>query len=198
MMLSFWTDAIVAVLLVATIGYSVVLNRRLGAVRGDREKFEDLIRNLATVSKSAETALANLRSTADDLGRRLDKRVGEARGLSDDLIYMIERGGTIADKLAGLIRGGREELRSDLKPEGKSQPRTEPKIEHKIEALAAHSARAAGPGPRSAPARREAFNVELGPAVIAADRPVAARQPERASATSRAERELLRALSRRA
>jgi hypothetical protein len=198
MMLSFWTDAIVAVLLVATIGYSVVLNRRLGAVRGDREKFEDLIRNLATVSKSAETAIANLRTTADDLSRRLDKRVGEARGLSDDLVYMIERGGTIADKLAGLIRSGRTELRPDLKPEGKSESQTAPKTEHKIEALAGHLARAAGAGPRPAVARRETLNVDLNPAAIAVDRPVAARQPERAGATSRAERELLRALSRRA
>ncbi len=193
MMLSFWTDAIVAVLLVATIGYSVVLNRRLGAVRSDREKFEDLIRNLANVSQSAETAVANLRSTADDLGRRLDKKVGEARSLSDDLIYMIERGGTIADKLAGLIRSGREGLRPDLKSEGKPEPRPEPKVEHKIEAFHRHPARAEGARPVLA--GREAFDIEPRPAAVAVERP---RQPERASATSRAERELLRALSRRA
>lgn len=196
MMLSFWTDAIVAVLLVATIGYSVVLNRRLGAVRNDREKFEDLIRNLASVSKSAEAAVANLRSNADDLGRRLDKRVGEARSLSDDLIYMIERGGTIADKLAGLIRSSREDLRPDLKPDVKPEARLEPKAEHKIEALASRPARAAGPRPTLA--RREAFDIDHNPAPAAGARPAAARQPERVSATSRAERELLRALSRRA
>lgn len=196
MMLSFWTDAIVAVLLVATIGYSVVLNRRLGAVRGDREKFENLIRNLAAASQSAEAAVANLRKTADDLGRRLDKKIGEARSLSDDLVYMIERGGTIADKLADLIRSGRDGLRPDLKPEVKPEPRLEPKVEYKIEPLPRQAARAEAARPASA--RREPFHIEPGLAAGVAERSVAPQQPERASATSRAERALLRALSRRA
>jgi hypothetical protein len=196
MMLSFWTDAVVAVLLVATIAYSVVLNRRLGAVRSDREKFEDLIRNLATVSQSAETAVANLRRTADDLGRRIDKKVGEARSLGDDLIYMIERGGTIADKLAGLIRSGREGLQPESRPDGKVESKAQPKVEHKIEALSRHPARAEAARP--VPTRREPVDIESRADTGAAERRVAPRQPERSTATSRAERELLRALSRRA
>ena len=120
MMLSFAGDAIVAVLLIATIGYSVVLNRRLGSVRSDREKFEVLVRNLNTASQRAEAAVTNLRVTADELGRRLEKKVEEARALSDDLTYMIERGGNIADKLVNQIRAGRDELKPDFRPEPKA------------------------------------------------------------------------------
>jgi hypothetical protein len=195
MMLSFWTDAIVAVLLVATIGYSVLLNRRLSAVRSDRDKFEDVIRNLSVASQRAEAAVAKMRSSADDLSQRLDKKIDEARSLSDDLVYMIERGGTIADKMANLIRTGRDGLKSDIRPEARPEPKPEPKVEHKVEAFVRRPARAETTRP--APARSETYQVEPRSTAAFAERSAVPQQPERTSAPSRAERELLRALSRR-
>ena len=191
MMLSFWTDAVVAILLVATIGYSVVLNRRLTAVRSDREKFEDVIRNLNTATLRAEAAVANLRTTADDSGRRLDKRIEESRALSDDLTYMIERGGSIADKMAGLIRNGRDGAR--VEPRQESRP--DLKVEHKVEAFVQRPQRPEAP--RAPVARTETYQVEPRTIQSAPERSVPAQKPAPASATSRAERELLRALSRR-
>lgn len=194
-MLSFWTDAIVAVLLVATIGYSVVLNRRLSAVRSDRDKFEDLIRNLSAASQRAEAVVAKMRGSADDLSQRLEKKIDEARSLSDDLVYMIERGGTIADKMANLIRTGRDGLKSDMKPEVRPEPKPEPRAEHKVEAFVRRPARVEATRP--VPARGETYQVESRPTVATPERSIAPQQPERTSATSRAERELVRALSRR-
>lgn len=193
-MLSFWTDAIVALLLIATIGYSVVLNRRLTSVRADRDKFEDVVRNLNTASQRAEAAVTNLRSTADDLGRRLDKKIDEARALSDDLVYMIERGGTVADKLAGLIRSGRDGLKPDLAAEARPAPRPQPRHEHGVEPLVRQPTRAEAVRP--APARSEPIHVAPR-LVVPAATPSVQPQPERANAPSRAERELLRALQRR-
>jgi len=136
-MLSFAGDAIVALLLIATIGYSMVLNRRLGAVRNDREKFEALVRNLNAASQRAEAAVSNLRVTADDLSRRLEKKVEEARSLSDDLTYMIERGGSIADKLANQIRAGRDALKPDLQAEAKpAAAKPQPRLDHVVEPVA--------------------------------------------------------------
>ena len=194
-MLSFWTDAVVAVLLITTIGYSVVLNRRLSAVRSDRDKFEDVIRNLGTASQRAEAAVANLRTSADDLGKRLDKKIDEARRLSDDLVYMLERGGTIADRMADLIRTGRAGLSPDPKPEARPEPKPEPKAEHKVEAFVRRPARAEATRP--VPTRGDTHPVESRAIAATPARSVAPQQPERTSVTSRAERELLRALSRR-
>jgi hypothetical protein len=195
-MLSFWTDAIVALLLIATIGYSALLNRRLTSVRNDRDKFEDLVRSLNTASQRAEAAVANLRSSADELGRRLEKKIDEARALSDDLVYMIERGGTIADKLAGLIRSGRDGLKPDLAAEVR-QVRPEPRQEHRVEPLPRQPARTEPV--RTAPPRAESFHVEPRPAAVASAPaiPLRSPQPDRANAPSRAERDLLRALARR-
>ena len=196
-MLSFWTDAVVAVLLIATIGYSVVLNRRLSTVRSDRDKFEDVIRNLTAASQRAEAAVANLRTSADDLGKRLDKKIDEARRLSDDLVYMLERGGTIADRMADLISTGRAGLSSDPKPAARPEPKPEPepRAEHKVEAFVRRPARAEATRP--VPARAETHPVESRAIAATPARPIAPQQPERTGATSRAERELLRALSRR-
>lgn len=194
-MLGFWADAVVALLLIATIGYSVVLNRRLTAVRSDREKFEVLIRNLNTASKRAEDAVANLRATADDLGRHLDKKVEEARGLSDDLAYMIERGSNIADKLVGQIRAGLDGLKPDLKSEPKTEVRAAVRPEHKVEPVARRAMRAETARPSVS--ANEAFRAEQRAAVFAGEMIENVLKSEPTGATSRAERDLLRALSRR-
>jgi Domain of unknown function (DUF6468) len=214
-MLSFAGDAIVALLLIATIGYSMVLNRRLSAVRSDREKFEVLVRNLNTASQRAEAAVTNLRVTADDLSRRLEKKVEEAKALSDDLTYMIERGDGIADKLANQIRAGRDALKPDFHAEPKPAAKPQPRADHVVEPIAAAVTPApqAEPAPRRTPAeparaatprpafvRQEPIRVEprvTVPAAVASAAPAAEPAVERANAPSRAERDLLRALAAR-
>jgi hypothetical protein len=221
-MLSFAGDAIVALLLIATIGYSMVLNRRLSMVRNDREKFEVLVRNLNAASQRAEGAVTNLRVTADDLSRRLEKKVEEARALTDDLTYMIERGDNIANKLANQIRAGRDALKPDFQPEPKQAPQL--RAEHIIEPVApavtpapqaepllrqaqehrapAEPPRAATPRPafvRPEPIRVEPRVTVPAAAAAASASAVSAAEPvaERANAPSRAERDLLRALAAR-
>jgi hypothetical protein len=163
MMLSLFGDAIVAVLLIATISYAAVLNARLGVLRGDRVKLEELVRGLTIAADRAEAGIAALRAAADDVGRRLEKKTEEGRGLREDLTYMIERGIAIADRLEGGIRARRE----DAVIEAPSERKREPKID-----LA----------PRPAPAPEPKTEQPAAP---------------RAAAPSRAERELMRALSGR-
>ena len=188
MILSVWADAVVALLLVATIGYSVVLNRRLAGVRADRDKFESVIRDLGAASQRAETAVATLRSSADDLGRRLDKKIDEGRALSDDLAYMVERGGSIADKLESQIRAGRDRLKPDLVPEPRSAIRRDVRTEHQIEPLARRT---------PAPTRNPASETDPRKAATTVPPPAPAVNAAAGNMASRAERELLRALSRR-
>ena len=208
MMLSFWGDAVVALLLIATIGYSVLLNRRLATVRSDRDKFEALVRNLTAASQRAEAAVSSLRGTADELGRRLEKKVEEARGLADDLAYMIERGGSIADRLANQIRAGRDELKPDLRPEVKPAVRPDANREHRVEPVQRQTAPRPEPArpepPRTVPSqaapRVEVQPTRYEPRVVsraAIESSLVPTQPDNANAPSRAERDLLRALARR-
>lgn len=163
MMLSLFGDAVVAVLLIATISYAAVLNARLSVLRNDRAKLEELVRGLTVAADRAEAGIAALKAAADDVGRRLEKRTEEGRGLRDDLTYMIERGVAIADRLEGGIRARREETVAEAPVERKR----EPKIDLAPRAPQVTEAKAEPPA------------------------------PARAAAPSRAERELMRALSGR-
>lgn len=203
-MLSLGADLVVALLLIATIGYSAVLNRRLGSVRSDRDKFEKVIRDLASSSQRAENAMAAMRVAAEELSRRLDKRVEEGRALADDLVYMIERGGNVADKLEAQIRAGRDAVKPDLRPEPRlAAPRREPLDDHRVEPVIRRSAPPptpqSQPQPQAAsrPTRPLSFEAVLrrAPKPIEAAAPMA--EPEPTNMASRAERELLRALARR-
>jgi uncharacterized protein DUF6468 len=102
-------DIIVAILLIATIGYAAVLNRRLAVLREDRAKLEELIQGLNVASVHAQSGIAELRKATEDVGKDLEKELAASRSLRDDLHYLIERGGTIADRLEGGIRARRDE-----------------------------------------------------------------------------------------
>lgn len=102
-------DLTVAFLLIATIGYVAVLNRRLGLLRKDKAKLEELIKGLNAASSNAQAGIQGLRQATDELGRGVEKELAAGRSLRDDLHYLIERGGSVADRLEGSIRARREE-----------------------------------------------------------------------------------------
>jgi len=102
-------DITVALLLVATIGYAAVLNRRLAVLREDRAKLEELIQGLNVASVNAQTGIAGLRKATEEVGRDLEKELAASRSLRDDLHYLIERGGAVADRLEGSVRARRDE-----------------------------------------------------------------------------------------
>ena len=189
MLLSVFGDAIVAVLLIATISYAAVLNRRLAVLRSDRDKLAELVKNLATATQRAEAGVASLKAAAADTGRQLEKKVEQARSLRDDLAYMIERGVTVADRLEGMLRAKREEPKPAAKA-AKGEHRSEPVFEipggeRKVEAI--KRAMEARQGSRQVPGPTPA--AKLG-AALGEEPP--SRRP---LAPSRAERDLLRALA---
>ena len=116
-------DALVALLLIATIAYVLRLNSRLGVLREDKAKLEELIRGLTAASESARAGIAGLRSAAEESGKELQKRVAAGHSLRDDLTYLIERGGSVADRLEGTIRARREQPAQAAGEERASDPR---------------------------------------------------------------------------
>jgi hypothetical protein len=212
-MLGFVADVIVAVLLVATIGYATVLNRRLAVLRGDRAQLESLVQGLTVATQRAESGVAGLRAAAEDTGRQLEKRIEQAQGLRDDITYMLERGGALADRLETTIRARREEPKPEPRPEPKPERRVEPRperIEARVERRAEPRVEPAAPRPPApAPARQaEPPRASELPRVLQmlrkrgdakpAPAPAVEEEPaRRAGLPSRAERDLLRALGGR-
>jgi len=181
MTLSLAIDILVAVLLIATIGYAAVLNKRLGGLRNDKEKLEALVDGLTVAAQRAESGVQGLREAADDIGAQLQRKIDQGASLRDDLTYMIDRGGALADRIEGTIRARRETAaeesprraetsRSETPLRGEAALRSEPGL--RLEPLA--------PSPR-----------------IRDDEPDGEGSRRTASQPSRSEIELQRALSGR-
>lgn len=105
MSLSLVLDIVVAALLVVTIGYAVVLNRRLGVLRRDKSELKKLTKSFGEATARAEEGIGKLKTTAGGLQQSIDK----AQTLRDDLIFLIDRGGTAADRIEETVRAARDE-----------------------------------------------------------------------------------------
>lgn len=104
-------DVIVAGLLLATIAYAILLSRRLGALRNDKQQLEALVSSLDISSQRAEAGIASLKEAAERIGQQLQQRVEQGKALQTDLSYIIELGGSLADRLEGTIRARRDDTK---------------------------------------------------------------------------------------
>ncbi len=100
-------DAVVAVLLVATIAYAVVLNRKLSQLRHNKEELIKLIATFNEAMARADTGVQRLRKTSVETGRSLQEQLERAQAVRDDLAYMVERGDNIANRLEAGVRTAR-------------------------------------------------------------------------------------------
>ena len=85
-------ESLVAVLLLLTIGYCVVLNGRLKRLKADEQVLKATISELITATEIAGRAVAGLKTTAQEADRTLGERLREAERLSADLDRQL-RGG---------------------------------------------------------------------------------------------------------
>ena len=92
-------DGLIAVLLVATIAYAVILNRKLTRLRRDRGEMEAVIARLIEATDAAQKNLETLRAHADQVGPRLQKELARAQGRTDELAFLIERAEAVSDRL---------------------------------------------------------------------------------------------------
>jgi hypothetical protein len=92
-------DALIAGLLVATIAYAAVLNRKLGALRDAKSEMEALLAGFSESTERAGSGVESLKQEAGRSGSALQSKVEAARGLVDDLGFLIERGTKLAERL---------------------------------------------------------------------------------------------------
>ena len=109
-------DVIVAILLIATIVYSVILNNRLTQLRRHRDDLAKLVAAFNDATLRAEAGIPKLKRTAEEAGSSLQERVEKAQALRDDLAFMIERADSLANRLEGSVRSARSETRAAPAP----------------------------------------------------------------------------------
>lgn len=121
-------DLLVATLLVATITYAVILNRKLARLRMDRAAFEQMLKDFAVATQRAEHGVALLQKTAATSAAELDSKRDGAVTLRNDLEFLVARAGEQADRLDALIARGRDrEMPRVQTPEPEQTPAPAPK-----------------------------------------------------------------------
>ncbi|HUN42512.1 MAG TPA: DUF6468 domain-containing protein [Acetobacteraceae bacterium] len=100
-------EAVLAALLAATLFHAVRLERALGVLKRDRAALEALVASFNDSSRQAEAGIEQLHAAADGAGRQMARQIDTTTRLKDDLIFLLERGERLADRLESLIRAGR-------------------------------------------------------------------------------------------
>jgi hypothetical protein len=122
-----WTvalDLLVAVLLATSIATMIILSRRLSNMRADRAELEKLAQHFHEATDRADHGVAGLKISVESLQERIDA----ARTLADDLRFLMERGGAIADRLESEVRAARRpETRARPEPTPSSDSRPKPR-----------------------------------------------------------------------
>ncbi|WP_417844542.1 DUF6468 domain-containing protein [Thalassospira sp.] len=112
----FYLDLLMIVLLLATIIYALMLNRRLAAFRRNREDMEQFLSAFHAATERAEILIQSLKEMASQSGDALREDIERASGLHEDLSFMVDRGDAIANRLekaASGVNAARKKASSD-------------------------------------------------------------------------------------
>jgi uncharacterized protein DUF6468 len=123
MTLSIALDIVVAVLLVATIAYATVLDRRFRMLRSARAEIEGAVVGFNVATARAESAIGDLKAGTEAGTRELKPLMATARQIADDLAFLVERGNELADRLDVGVSAARAIA---AKGQGKIPPRSMP------------------------------------------------------------------------
>ena len=78
-------ESLVAILLLITVGYCILLNKRLKRLRADEHSLKAVIAELVTATEIAERAIGGLKHTVRDVNENLGHQLASATQMSDVL-----------------------------------------------------------------------------------------------------------------
>ena len=107
MTLALIVEIVVAVLLLITLGISLVLNRRLGNLRANQDEMRRLIGDFDKALARARQGMTELKTTSAAADQAHEERMKQAKTLRDELGFMVETADRLADRLAGEASGNR-------------------------------------------------------------------------------------------
>ena len=88
-----------SVLLLATIVYCAILERKLSALRKGQDGLKDTIAKLNEAIVAAGSSMRMLKSTAAGAADALDERIARGRSIADELSILTASGDRIAERM---------------------------------------------------------------------------------------------------
>jgi chromosome segregation ATPase len=110
-------ESLVAVLLLLTIGYCILLNSRLKRLKADEHSLKATIGELITATEIAERAIGGLKHTVRDVNENLGNQLTSAAQLSQQLKKQLAEGDNVIRRLARIATAARPSAEPEPAPE---------------------------------------------------------------------------------
>ena len=101
-------ESAVALLMALTLGYCVILNRRLVALHADREALKLMVGDLITATNLSNQAIKELKATAIEADMTLSSRLEEAERFGIQLANHINSGAAMMQRIVRLTNVARQ------------------------------------------------------------------------------------------
>ncbi|MFZ0607696.1 MAG: DUF6468 domain-containing protein [Xanthobacteraceae bacterium] len=147
-------DGVVAILLMVTIGYCIMLNRRLKLLKADEHSLRATISELVTATEIAERAIGGLKLTVHECDTGLGERLRKAERVTIEIDRSVTAGKELLGRLSQIVTAGRGSdhyvaalsvaphaaSEPDIKPGAKAEAHAEVKVAAKVAAKAVAAA----------------------------------------------------------
>jgi chromosome segregation ATPase len=100
-------ESLVAVLLVLTIGYCMLLNKRLKRLKADEQSLKATIGELITATEIAERAIGGLKHTVRDVNENLGSQLASATDMSRQLTKLLAEGDGVLRRITRIAVAAR-------------------------------------------------------------------------------------------
>jgi hypothetical protein len=106
-------ESLVAVLLLLTIGYCMLLNKRLQRLKADEHSLKAVIGELVTATEIAERAIGGLKHTVREVNEHLGVQLGAAHEMSDLLKKQLGEADHVVRRLSKITSAARPPMDSE-------------------------------------------------------------------------------------
>jgi chromosome segregation ATPase len=109
-------ESLVAVLLLLTIGYCMLLNTRLKRLKADEHSLKATIGELITATEIAERAIGGLKHTVRDVNENLNTQLTSAGQMSLQLKKQLQESDNVLRRLSKIAAAARPSSEPDPEP----------------------------------------------------------------------------------
>jgi hypothetical protein len=92
-------DVLIVLLLMVTIGYCWLLNRRIRVLQDSKSELAQLLKHFDESTQRASDSIIGLQSASKKIGENIQMRIEKANFLLDDLAFMIEKGHKLTNQM---------------------------------------------------------------------------------------------------
>ena len=125
-------DTLIIILLALTISYCWLLNRRIKILQDSKSELAQLLRYFDESTQRASESIVALQAASKKIGENIQTRIEKANYALDDLTFMIEKAGKLADQLEASFAVSRARSRASEQNNNEDAPAPQAARKHPV------------------------------------------------------------------